>query len=157
MGIHLVILNPGSAQGMRVAVHQFPFLIGRHAECHLRPANTKVSARHCLIRAHQDKLLLQDLGSTNGTYLNGELISGEWAIVHGDIIRIGPVHFQVRFDGGDKVETQPTLPEHHLDSTELTHLMDAPPASRSSGQPVDVDVRDSAGPRPNRRRPHRQA
>ena len=73
-----------------------PFIIGRAAECHLRPASTIVSHRHCAIRLTTDKAFVRDLGSTNGTYLNGQRAREEMELHNGDQIQVGPLLFVVQ-------------------------------------------------------------
>jgi pSer/pThr/pTyr-binding forkhead associated (FHA) protein len=57
-----------------------------------------VSRQHCLLRVGLDRALLRDLGSRNGTLVNGVLIGGEHVLVQGDHIQIGPVVFEVFLD-----------------------------------------------------------
>ncbi len=49
----------------------------------------KVSKRHCMIYRRGEQLMLQDLGSTNHTYLNGCQLTGAMPLSHGDWIGIG--------------------------------------------------------------------
>ncbi|MEI7687318.1 MAG: FHA domain-containing protein, partial [Planctomycetota bacterium] len=51
---------------------------------------------HCMITVATERILLKDLGSTNGTLVNGHRLIGERDIVHGDTIQIGPLVIQVR-------------------------------------------------------------
>ena len=53
------------------------FIVGRAPECKLRPNSDMVSRRHCMITYGEGKATIRDLGSRNGTLLNGERISGE--------------------------------------------------------------------------------
>ena len=63
--------------------------LGRSAECSLQLPAAGASRRHASIGWHGGRVLLRDLGSTNGTFLNGERIAGEAALASGDRIRIG--------------------------------------------------------------------
>lgn len=95
MNLTLTVMNPGSARGLAVPVRQSPFLIGRQPECQLRPNHRKVSGRHCAIFFQNGQAIVRDLGSTNGTYVNEEMVAGERPLRQGDRLRIGPVHFSV--------------------------------------------------------------
>jgi pSer/pThr/pTyr-binding forkhead associated (FHA) protein len=128
MPISLVILNPGSAEGITVSVCHSPFVIGRHPECHLRPNDRKVSARHCALLLDGDRVLVRDLGSTNGTYVNGKASLEERELTHGDILRVGPVHFQFRHTAGGarpSLEAVPTIaPSETTKFSTLSGLLD---------------------------------
>jgi hypothetical protein len=51
------------------------------------------SSRHARLVAQGDAIVLEDLGSTNGTYLNGEQLGGPQPLHHGDRVRIGDSEF----------------------------------------------------------------
>ena len=63
--------------------------LGRSAECSLQLPAAWASRRHASVGWHGGRVLLRDLGSTNGTFLNGERVVGEAALASGDRIRIG--------------------------------------------------------------------
>lgn len=52
--------------------------------------------------SEDDELVVRDLNSSNGTYVNGERISGERELVPGDLLTVGDVVFVVRIDGHPK-------------------------------------------------------
>jgi pSer/pThr/pTyr-binding forkhead associated (FHA) protein len=58
-----------------------------------------VSKRHCQLNCDQGVLRIRDLGSRNGTYLNGERIDGEAEIKAGDRVKIGPLTFVCQIEG----------------------------------------------------------
>jgi len=73
------------------------FLIGREEGCEIRITNDRISRKHCLIRLLEDQAKLTDLGSTNGTARNGELIEDEIILENRDKIDVGQgVVFRVR-------------------------------------------------------------
>jgi pSer/pThr/pTyr-binding forkhead associated (FHA) protein len=82
-------------------------LIGRSPECNLRIASGQVSRRHCLIKVADERVLVRDLGSANGTRLNGQAIAAEQdvPIPPGSTLVVGPLKFIVQFtppkDDGD--------------------------------------------------------
>jgi pSer/pThr/pTyr-binding forkhead associated (FHA) protein len=76
------------------SVLDFPegeFVVGRGPECHLRPNSELISRQHCLLRIHGAHVHVRDLGSTNGTLVNGKLLVEELALVHGDTLQLGPL------------------------------------------------------------------
>ena len=74
-------------------------IIGRRPECDVRIPQLSISRNHCRIVHRQNKTIVQDLGSTNGTYVNTERISEAVAIDPGDVLSVGPVRFVVQIDG----------------------------------------------------------
>jgi pSer/pThr/pTyr-binding forkhead associated (FHA) protein len=64
--------------------------IGRGAENAIRlDADTTVSNRHASLDSRGDGLWLEDAGSTNGTFVNGQRVTSPRLLQHGDVIRIG--------------------------------------------------------------------
>jgi hypothetical protein len=82
--------------GRLVPVDVTPFSIGRLPECDLVLADGNVSRRHAEIRASSDGWVLIDLGSTNGTRVNGYPISAPHVLSPGDQISVG--NNVLRFD-----------------------------------------------------------
>jgi len=82
----------GAAKGRTVGIVGPKFLIGRDRSCHLRLGSAMVSKRHAVIELRDRQIFVSDLGSTNGTIVNGRpLRSAEFEIHDGDRIQIGPV------------------------------------------------------------------
>lgn len=93
MEIRLVVLSPGKAHGQSVPVRRSPFMIGRGADCHLRPASPSVSQRHCALFSGPDGLRVLELGG--GTLVNGRSVRGEVELRDGDVLGVGPLSFRV--------------------------------------------------------------
>jgi len=64
-------------------------VLGRSPECALQLPAAGASRRHASVAWREDAVVLRDLGSTNGTFLNGQRITGEATLRSGDKIRIG--------------------------------------------------------------------
>lgn len=65
------------------------WIFGRGADCDFIYSTPKVSRKHCKIEYIDSHYYLTDLGSTNGTYLNGRRIERKERLFTGDIIGIG--------------------------------------------------------------------
>ena len=63
--------------------------IGRHDDCLIRIKSSQVSRRHCEVFEVADKLTIRDLGSSNGTFVNGKKVSGQQALKPGDELTVG--------------------------------------------------------------------
>jgi predicted component of type VI protein secretion system len=98
MAVNLVVLS-GVHEGRRIPIAVPEFLIGRDPSCHLRPASTSVGWQHCAIVSKRGRVFLRDEAGADGTVLNRRLLVGrEVQLAHGDLITVGPLLFQVKFD-----------------------------------------------------------
>ena len=80
----------GAQQGQAADVAGDRFLVGRGSDCELTLADGEASRRHALLRPQADgTVVLEDLGSTNGTFVNGRRISGPVTLRGGERVRIG--------------------------------------------------------------------
>src|SRR6185503_12713187 len=70
-----------------------PFVqIGRHPHCDLRfdaDRELDVSSRHATVLLQEEMFLLRDLGSTNGTFVNGKRLTADHVLANGDEIQFG--------------------------------------------------------------------
>ena len=69
--------------------------IGRSSDCDLSLQDTYLSSRHARVANDSGDLSIEDLGSTNGTYVNQELVEGRVHLERGDIVQVGGVLFEV--------------------------------------------------------------
>jgi hypothetical protein len=76
------------------------FIIGRTQDCDLRIANLSVSRRHAQLDRSEDGWLLSDLGSHNGTRVNGWLVRDPVPVRPGDLLQFGTASFVIQGDGG---------------------------------------------------------
>jgi diguanylate cyclase (GGDEF)-like protein len=90
--------------GRRVRVTTEPLIIGRSPKCEIHVNQESVSRNHCRIRYEGGEFLVHDLGSTNGTYVNDDLVQGEGRLRHGDQLKVGRTI--LKFIVGDDVEVE---------------------------------------------------
>ncbi len=124
-------VTKGSKIGAKIAVKKDEFLIGRSPECHLCAGSTSISRQHCAITRDGTKVTIKDLGSRNGTLLNGEKITGEVELKSGDDIAIGSLGFMVTISSGLNNEKKPEV-KSVAEAVERA-------AEKSSGSFVGVD------------------
>ena len=82
--------------GQRIELHEGHYILGRHLENDIVLNDTNVSRRHAEFVCAAGEVVVRDLGSTNGTKVNGVLITGEQLLQHGDVVNFGTA--QVRFE-----------------------------------------------------------
>ncbi|QDT38321.1 FHA domain-containing protein [Stratiformator vulcanicus] len=85
----------GKHEGKLVPLPQGKFLVGREKDCHLRPSSELISRHHCVFQLDEYAVRLRDLGSTNGTGVNGSRLHGETVLDNGDRVVIGPLNFEI--------------------------------------------------------------
>ncbi len=82
--------------------------LGRHPSNSIQLLDKIVSKEHCIVERRAGTFVLRDLGSLNGTYVNGERVNGEQELHHGDDIALGGT--RGRFDDGSGRPIQPPPP-----------------------------------------------
>jgi pSer/pThr/pTyr-binding forkhead associated (FHA) protein len=94
-----LLVVQGRPAGKALVFPDGVYYIGRGAECHVRPNSEWVSRQHCVLRVAGPTVTLRDLGSRNGTLVNGILLEREQRLEEGDQIQVGPLVFEVRMEG----------------------------------------------------------
>ena len=100
MHVRLLERGPSAEQTREIAVTGPEFLIGRGTDCDLRLRESAVSRHHCILRTAADGVTLTDLGSSNGSYVNGQRVVSQAALRSGDTLKLGSREFVV--DLGDE-------------------------------------------------------
>lgn len=83
--------------------------VGRGPENEISLADPQVSRQHAAFWVAQDRVYVRDLGSTNGTWVNGELVRGERALGPGDQVTLGGTTFRVEVVPGSPVGQRPVV------------------------------------------------
>jgi len=101
----------GSHAGTEIAVGVDKFLIGRSESCSLRPKSESVSRKHCIIVMRDNKVLVQDLNSRNGTFVNEKRLPPDKAkiLASGDKLRVGKLEFEVLIEHGLQAAKRPEV------------------------------------------------
>jgi len=107
MEVNLVVFKKGDV-GKRLSLPSNVTVIGRRSSCDLQVPLPIVSRKHCQISEVDGQLRIRDLGSRNGTYLNGERV-GEAVLEAGDSVRIGPLTFVFQINGEPETVTAPDV------------------------------------------------
>jgi pSer/pThr/pTyr-binding forkhead associated (FHA) protein len=87
--------------GARYTLREGETLIGRGPECTLYVDDTAVSRAHALVRRVGPYITISDLGSSNGTFVNGALVEDTRVLEPGDTVTVGNCGLKL---GGDAIE-----------------------------------------------------
>jgi pSer/pThr/pTyr-binding forkhead associated (FHA) protein len=88
----------GDGKGKSQEYSSLPISIGRYTDNDIVITDSIVSRRHCIIASDGLKISVIDLGSKNGTYVNGSRFSDESVLLNGDVITIGIINLQIEID-----------------------------------------------------------
>jgi pSer/pThr/pTyr-binding forkhead associated (FHA) protein len=117
MRVKLLVVQ-GRPEGKSLLFPLGEYVFGRGAECHIRPNSDWVSRQHCMLRVTADAVFVRDLGSRNGTLVNGTRVLAECRLGAGDQLQVGPLVFELQLE----------VPASQSDPSRLT-AVDVPAAS----------------------------
>jgi len=115
---------------------------GRDAKCTVQIRDSMASREHCRIERAGTDYKLVDLGSRNGTKVNGAGVTGERVLAHGDEVQIGDVVIRFELPGGSPLAARPatarpsspTNPARAVTSSKIDKSTRRVPRMRRSGQ-----------------------
>jgi len=87
-------VTKGPLQGQVFDLDPLPVIIGRDPECDLFLNNMTVSRHHAIIEKEEKRLILKDLGSLNGTWIDGK-VTDHAELTDGTLVQIGT--FSMRY------------------------------------------------------------
>lgn len=88
----------GGSAGLEVPISKARFVIGTADDCHMRCPSKSISEHHCEIVIDGDQVLLRDLDSAGGTFLNDFRIEQERILQDGDRLRVGRLEFELAIE-----------------------------------------------------------
>lgn len=120
----IILLQDGQAIPFEMTTAET--VIGRHPECTFQINSNMVSRKHAKIVKDGNQFVVEDLGSGNGTFVNGKKIDGPTGLSHDDRIKLGPI--LLRFETPEGASTPKTAP------------LPGPTAGTGDGADFNVDV-----------------
>jgi hypothetical protein len=96
MNVRLVVEH--GARRRAVQIDEAEALLGRARGNTVRIPSAEVSRRHCRLLLRDGLVMVEDLGSVNGTFLNGRRIHDTEYVRPGDHLEVGPVRFVVEYE-----------------------------------------------------------
>lgn len=91
-----LIVHPPNGEAVQVPMNGATITLGRSTAASIRVDDVYVSDEHTQIVSTDDGWMVRDLGSTNGTFLNGAKVTQPTLIAHGDHLRLGKTRVEVK-------------------------------------------------------------
>lgn len=129
----LVVLHDG-APPTRLSLEALPLLIGRSAPSGLILNDVAVSRRHCRLDRVEQRIVLTDLGSTNGTTVNGARLEAPAPLDDGAVIRIGTHTLRYHRRSRDETEAEAALEQELQDASDYVAAILPPPIRHGAVQ-----------------------
>ncbi|MFO0808312.1 MAG: FHA domain-containing protein [Gemmataceae bacterium] len=146
MKLNLVVAS-GVHEGKAIPINVPQFVIGRDPQCQLRPASPSISKRHCAITVRGQQVFIRDFGSTNGTFVNDQLIQDEVELKHDDRLKVGPLDFKVGLEVTTVSAPKPAAALAATGTASPAVAKKPAPAPVAQGDDtVTLDAPPSAGP-----------
>lgn len=151
MKVTLIVVE--GAKPARVPL-QLPTTIGRSERAKIKLRASLVSRTHCELYEDAEQLLIRDLGSSNGTKVNGERIFEPTRLGTDDMIQIGPVTLRVLCDHKSAIhdlEPQDSNVKEHKTAADENVVSSDQDAPREAG--TDADDNKPGEPKPDEHMP----
>jgi pSer/pThr/pTyr-binding forkhead associated (FHA) protein len=137
MRVQLLPLDGGTP----IAIAKDLVLVGRKEECDIHLDHKSISKLHCVIVRTDGLLLLRDLGSTNGTRVNGQRIRRA-ALLPNDQLNIASLRFKVQFSNDEELAS-PEEYTQQMDASDVQKLLKRKAGAAESSE-SDDSVEDLA-------------
>jgi pSer/pThr/pTyr-binding forkhead associated (FHA) protein len=146
MKVQLVVVR-GKPEGKVIPLVGQSFKIGRGETCHLRPNSEQVSREHAEFTINGDAISVRDLGSRNGTLVNGKALTTDACrLKDRDLVQVGPLTFAVAILGGVAAAPKTAAPAgaakaaspDDVSGDDIDSWLIGPNAAASADQPTAV-------------------
>lgn len=123
-----LVMSQGPQPGQTFMLDQDLLAIGRDPGGDIVISDPQVSRQHARIRRQGPLMIIEDVGSTNGTFVNGMRLTGPHTLVNGDVINLGDA-VTLTYHGVDVAVTEPL-------AGRPTTVSPAPPSYRAQPTPL---------------------
>ena len=128
--MRILLHNPAVGNGLgEILIEKLPFTVGRSSSADRALLAPFISRLHCRFSLQGDEVLVEDLETPNGTFLNGEPVREATPIRHGDVVSLGPLAYRVCLrDLPAGTSNDPAAPVGNEQSTLMVNSGSAPAA-----------------------------
>ena len=127
-----VRLIPVDGGDVPIEITKDLILVGRKEDCDVQLDHKSISKQHCVIVKTDGLLLLRDLGSTNGTRVNGQRVRRA-ALLPNDHLNIASLKFKVQFSEDEEPRVDPEEYTQQLDAKDIERIL------RKTTEAADID------------------
>jgi pSer/pThr/pTyr-binding forkhead associated (FHA) protein len=120
-------------------------VIGRREDCDLRIPLGEISRKHCKIIRSGDSFLVEDMGSSNGTYVNGRRVQS-LDLDAGDTVQVGPVVFVLQIAGEPAADAIAPITAGHIRESAQHDSGSSSDAVTSSPEEIEELTHESVAP-----------
>ena len=106
---HYLLIVEGPRQGLWIQVPEEPMTLGRGSEADLDLGDRTVSSQHCKVFLESGQLIVEDLGSMNGTFIGGKAVRKKRALPVGGHLFLGKTHLKHELRSKEEVRQQEEL------------------------------------------------
>ncbi|MBE7465695.1 MAG: FHA domain-containing protein [Planctomycetes bacterium] len=140
---HLLFRNgPYAGKSLQIPAGKM-ITIGRNRDIELPLPDLKLSRRHCGIDSRADGCYLVDMGSTNGTYINGERLSGDIRLKNFDRVLIGDTEIEYQApEDIDELQTRVGMPAPETQATDENAAGSIPLNMPGAAAPQPINLQD---------------
>lgn len=124
-----LVVRAGPTPGKVYPIMKQDVIIGRDPNCDILINDAEVSRHHASIKSQPEGFVIEDLGSTNGTVINGQRLMGPHVLIAGEIVNLGE-HISLVFD---------RQPSFDPDATTVSPVNTPPPPPKKTPPPVYTD------------------
>src|SRR5690242_15684576 len=132
--IYRILVNPGTAQAWEIALRPGVSTIGSSEESGFIINHPSISPQHCEILVSDSGVLLRDIGSKSGTFVNGSPVREIW-LQSGQHIQIGAIH--TVFESVPEPTSAPPVNQPAPGATIIVAAIGSPPTTPSHYSPTD--------------------
>jgi predicted component of type VI protein secretion system len=137
------VMWSGAKASLKETLSHREIFVGRSSKCHLLLRDDTVSAIHCRLVAIEGGAIVMDEGSTNGTFLNGELVVRPTVMTVDDELRVGPFSLRVHSLAGGMSALFPrmrSVRSRHSDPPVPVEARPAQERPRTQEVPTDLQI-----------------
>jgi hypothetical protein len=120
---HLVVLAPESDRGRRIPLDKDYLVVGREQTCNVRFDDPHVSRTHAALQRRGNRVYVEDLGSSGGTFVNGAATTAVRELRAGDVLAFASVTARLESGGAVADETS-AMPARPAEAAAVVHQID---------------------------------
>jgi hypothetical protein len=133
-----IILRHGTTELARITLPPGEYIIGRDPKSEIVAHTPLLSRRHARLTIERDRYLLEDLGSSNGTFLNDQPVTGVGQVRPDQSVRLGDVQLEIRRRAPAEPKASPPQPGPVSPPARPAAQHAVPHVARGPGVPMDT-------------------